>query len=127
MINTKKGAFGFGALIQTILNYFINIGLLLNPRVRKYQKLEKICDSLTDKYKWIDYISHWYSVEDYDFDEYETAITIKDGCHDYDHANKENFEHEFLIAIEQDGLSDCVYTRFAYRRFDHDSLEYDYE
>ena len=65
-----KGAFSFGAFIQTIRNYFVN------PRVRKYQKLEKICNSLIDKYWWIEDISHWYSVGGYDFDEYETTIHL---------------------------------------------------
>ena len=119
-----KGAFSFGAFIQTIRNYFVN------PRVRKYQKLEKICNSLIDKYWWIEDISHWYSVGGYDFDEYETTITLNDNCREYeylDNDEQEQFEKEFRSLIAKNRLSDCVYKRFAYRRFDHDRLEYTYE
>jgi len=119
-----KGAFSFGAFIQTIRNYFVN------PRVRKYQKLEKICNSLIDKYWWIEDISHWYSVEGYDFDEYETTITLNDNCREYeylDNDEQEQFENEFRSLIAKNRLSDCVYKGFAYRRFDHDRLEYTYE
>ncbi len=119
-----KGAFSFGAFIQTIRNYFVN------PRVRKYQKLEKICNSLIDKYWWIEDISHWYSVGGYDFDEYETTITLNDNCREYeylDNDEQEQFENEFRSLIAKNRLSDCVYKGFAYRRFDHDRLEYTYE
>ena len=136
MQTTKERAFSFRALVQKIRNYFIRNYRwdwkysFLNPRYNKYQKLQTICNSLTDKYWWIDDISHWYSVEEYDFDEYETAITLNDNCRRYeylDNDEQEQFENEFRSLIAKSRLSDCVYKRFAYRRFDHDRLEYMYE
>jgi hypothetical protein len=87
-----------------------------------------------ENHKWVDGIDHDYfaypetrSYESEMFGESANVITIKDGCHDYDHADKENLEHEFLIAVEQNGLSDCIYKEFLYRRFNHDEVTYDYE
>ena len=121
-----------GQKIREYFRYRIlpRLDSIFNPRVRKYKKLEKICNSLIDKYWWIEDISHWYSVEGYDFDEYETAITLNDNCREYeylDNDEQEQFEKEFRSLIAKNRLSDCVYKRFAYRRFDHDRLEYTYE
>ena len=121
-----------GQKIREYFRYRIlpRLDSIFNPRVRKYQKLEKICNSLIDKYWWIEDISHWYSVEGYDFDEYETTITLNDNCREYeylDNDEQEQFENEFRSLIAKNRLSDCVYKGFAYRRFDHDRLEYTYE
>ena len=121
-----------GQKIREYFRYRIlpRLDSIFNPRVRKYQKLEKICNSLIDKYWWIEDISHWYSVEGYDFDEYETTIALNDNCREYeylDNDEQEQFENEFRSLIAKNRLSDCVYKRFAYRRFDHDRLEYTYE
>jgi len=121
-----------GQKIREYFRYRIlpRLDSIFNPRVRKYKKLEKICNSLIDKYWWIEDISHWYSVEGYDFDEYETTITLNDNCREYeylDNDEQEQFENEFRSLIAKNRLSDCVYKGFAYRRFDHDRLEYTYE
>ena len=99
---------------------------ILNPRYRKHCKLKKICDSLTDKHKWIEEIGHHYSIEDYENDEVATTITIEDHCYDCN-GDKQDFEKEFNSLIQKNGLSDCANKRFEYRRFNHDWLEYNYE
>ena len=129
MINTKKRAFGFGALIQTTRNYlrrkyyYFKYDIfhpIFNSRVRKYIKLEKICDSLTEKYKWVDYIQHHFhayqsepTYESELFGNDETEVIIKeDSCCDLE--DKEIFEKDFFALIAKHKLTDCVDKRFLY-------------
>ena len=133
MNRTKNRAFGFGALNQTIRNYllrkyyYFKYGIfdpIFNPRVRQYTKLEKICDALTEKYKWIDYIQHHFhaypETKSYDselFGNDETEVIIKEDCHDYGYLgceSKEDFEKDFSALIAKNKLTDCVDKRFIY-------------
>ena len=107
---------------------------ILNPKYRKHCKLEKICDSLTNKYKWIEEIGHHYfptndniSAEWEMFGPTATTITIKDDCYDFDYGDQQDFQKEFISLIEKNRLSDCVEEGFEYLRFNHDSVGYDYE
>jgi len=106
---------------------------IFNPRVRKYDKLQKICDSLTDKYKWIDYIEHHFHAyqseptsESELFGNDETEVIIKEDCDDYDYADKEDFEKDFLALIAKHKLSDCVDGGFLYAKT-VDGWEREYE
>ena len=146
MINTKKRAFGFGALIQTIRNYLLRkyyyfkydiFHPIFNSRVRKYNKLQKICNSLMENHKWVDGIDHDYfaypetrSYESEVFGESANVITIADDHYDYGYdgcESREDFEKDFLALIAKHKLSDCVYKRFLYQRFNHDEVTYVYE
>ena len=131
MINTKKRAFGFGALIQTIRNYLLRkyyyfkydiFHPIFNSRVRKYTKLEKICKSITDKYEWIDYIQHHFhayqtqpTYEAELFGEDGTEVIIKEDswvCIE----SKEDFEKNFSALIAKNKLTDCVDKGFIYAK-----------
>ena len=141
MINTKKRAFGFGALIQTTRNYlrrkyyYFKYDIfhpIFNQRVRKYNKLQKICNSLMENHKWVDGIDHDYfaypetrSYESEVFGESANVITIADDHYGYGYdgcESKEDFEKDFLALIAKHKLSDCVYKRFLYQRFNHDEV-----
>ena len=146
MLRSKKEVFSFRTLIQTIRNYllrkyyYFKYGIfdpIFNSRVRKYTKLEKIGRSLMEKHKWVDGIDHDYfaypetrSYESEVFGESANVITIADDRYDYGYdgcESREDFEKDFLALIAKHKLSDCIYKKFLYQRFNHDEVTYDYE
>jgi hypothetical protein len=106
--------------------YYFKYGIfhpIFNSRVRKFNKLEKICNSLTAKYKWIDYIQHHFhayqsepTYESELFGNDETEVIIKEDCDDYDYADKEDFEKDFSALIAKNKLTDCVDKEFIYAK-----------
>ena len=97
---------------------------IFNSRVRKFHKLEKICNSLTEKYEWIDYIQHHFhayqtqpTYEAELFGEDGTEVIIKE---DEDSwvciESKEDFEKDFSALIAKNKLTNCVDKGFIYAK-----------
>ena len=135
MINTKERASSSRALVQTIRNYLRRkyyyfkydiFDPIFNSRVRKYIKLEKICNSLMENHKWVDGIDHDYfaypetrSYESEVFGESANVITIADDHNDYGYdgcESKEDFEKDFSALIAKNKLTKCVDKGFIYAK-----------